>query len=158
MGSKKHLENIEQNEMIIPYWLFKEKQAPIEKQIKNIYNPKTLQQLARKNNKLSDKELDKETAKKMINPYYFIDENLKKGFKINLESHSISHANFILTVTPNVPEFGIEFRYINKIIKELSVIYARLIKQYTFKCHTLFSANFYKINEEDQKKMKVNYI
>ena len=61
---KNDLENIEQNEMIIPEWLFKEEQAPIKKQIENIYNPKTLQQLARKNIKLSDKELDQEIAKK----------------------------------------------------------------------------------------------
>ena len=54
----------------------------------------------------------------MINPYYFIDENLKNGFKINLESHNFSHANFILTITPYHPKFGIEFRYINKIMKE----------------------------------------
>ena len=70
---------------------------------------------------MNDEELDKEIAKKMINSYYFIDENLKNGFKINLESHNISHANFILTITPKFPEFGIEYRYINKIIKELSV-------------------------------------
>ena len=48
LRSKIFLENIEQNEMIIPDWLFKEEQAPIKKQIKNIYNPNTLQQLARK--------------------------------------------------------------------------------------------------------------
>ena len=66
----------------------------------------------------------------MINPYYFIDENLKNGFKINLESHIISHANSILTITPKIPEFGIEYRYINKIVKEVSNIYARLINQY----------------------------
>ena len=59
-----------------------------------------------------------------INPYYFIDENLKIGFKISLESHNINRANSILTITHNFPEFGIEFRYINKIIKELYVIYA----------------------------------
>ena len=35
--------------------------------------------------------------------------------------------------------------------KELSVIYARLINQFRFKTHTLFSASFYKINEEDQR-------
>ena len=87
----------------------------------------------------------------MINPYYFIDENLKNGFKINLESHNINHANSILTITPNFSEFGIEFRYINKIVKELSVIYARLINQYKFRYHTLFTAIFYKINEEDQR-------
>ena len=98
---------------------------------------------------------DEELAKMMINPYYFIDENLKNGFKINLESHNFSHANSILTITPNFPEFGIEFRYINKIIKQLSVIYARLINQYKFKYHTLFSASLYKINEEDQRNNEI---
>ena len=88
-----------------------------------------------------------------------VDENLKIGLKINLESHNKSHANSILTKTPNFPEFGIEFRYVIKFIKELSVIYARIINQYKFKYHTLFSARFYKTNEEDQKKiMKLNYI
>ena len=40
---------------------------------------------------------------------------------------------------------------IKSYIKELSVIYARLINQYKFKYHTIFSASFYKINEEDQR-------
>ena len=87
----------------------------------------------------------------MINPYYFIDKNLKISFKIDLESHNFSHANSILSILPKFPEFGIEFRYINKIVKELSIIYARLKNQYKFKYHTLFSASFYKFNEEDQK-------
>ena len=147
LRSKKHLENMIQNEMIIPEWFFKEEKTPIKKKIQKVYNSKTLKQLSREKIKLDDKEL----AKMMINPYYFIDENLKNGFKINLESHNISHANSILAITPKFPEYGIEFRYINKIVKELSVIYARLINQYKFKYHTLFSASFYKINEEDQR-------
>ena len=146
LRSEKHLENIEKIEMIIPDWLFKEERSPIKKKIQKVYNPKTIKQLAREKNKLDDKEI----AKTMIYPFYFIDENLKIGFKINLESHNINHAISILTITPIFPEFGIEFRCINKIIKELSVIYARLINQYEFECHTLFSASFYKINEEDQ--------
>ena len=81
----------------------------------------------------------------MNNLYYFIDKNLKTGFKINLESHNISHANSIMTIIPNFPEFGFDFRYIIKIIEELSVVYARLINQYNFKYHTLFSASFHKI-------------
>ena len=125
LRSKKHLENIERNEKIIPEWFLKEDRTPIRKKIQKVYNPKTLKQLAREKIKLDDKEL----AKMMINPYFFIDENLKNGFKINLESHNFSHANSILTITPKFPDFGIESRYINKIIKELSVIYARLINQ-----------------------------
>ena len=49
--SKKHLENIEQNEMIIPDWLFEEERSPIKKKIQKVYNPKTLQQLTREKNK-----------------------------------------------------------------------------------------------------------
>ena len=56
-----------------------------------------------------------------------------------------------MSIIPKFPEYGIEFRYINKIVKELSIIYARLINQYKFKYHTLFSATFYKIIEEDQR-------
>ena len=29
--SKKHLENVEQNEMIIPAWFFKEEKSPVKK-------------------------------------------------------------------------------------------------------------------------------
>ena len=130
MRSKKHLENIKHNEMIIPEWLFQES---VEHKIKKIYNPKSLKQLARNNIKLDNKQLNKEIAKKMINPYYFTDRNLQVGFKINLDSHHINHSNSKLTITPNFKEFGIEVRYINKIMKELSIIYARLINQYKFK-------------------------
>ena len=139
LGSKKHLENMKQNEMIIPDWLFRE---PVENKINKIYNPKSLKQLARNNIRLDDKQLNKELARKMINPYYFTDRNLQVGFKINIDSHHINHDNSKLTIIPYHPEFGIEFRYINKIMKELSVIYARLINQYKFKYQTVFSARF----------------
>ena len=121
LRSKKHLENIKQNEMIIPEWLV---QKPIENKIKEIYNPKSLKQIARDNIKLDDKQLNKDLAKKMPNPYFFTDRNLKVGFIINLDSHHINHAIPKLTITPNYPEFGIEVRYINKIIKDLPNIYA----------------------------------
>ena len=151
LKSKKHLENVIQNDMIIPEWFFKEEKTPIKKTIQKVYNPKTLKQLAREKIKLDDKEF----AKIMINPYYFIGENLKNGFKINLESHNISHANSILTIIPKYTDSGIDYRYNNNIIKELSVIYARLNNQYKFKYHTLFSASFYKINEEDQRDNEI---
>ena len=86
----------------------------------------------------------------MINPYYFTDRKLKVGFKINLDSHHVHHANSKLTITPNYPEFVIEVRYINKIIKELSVIYSRLISQKNFRYRTVFSARFDKQNEDNQ--------
>ena len=100
---------------------------------------------------MNDKELDKEIAKRLINPYYFIDENLIIGFKINLESHNINHANSLLNIIPNFPHIGIETRYNNKILKEMATIHSKLINQYKFEYHILFSASFYKINEEDQR-------
>ena len=83
----------------------------------------------------------------MINPYYSTNRALQVAFKINLDSHHINHANSKLTITPNFPEVGIELRYINKIMKELSVIYARLINQYKLKYQTVFSARFDKQDE-----------
>ena len=127
LRSKKHLENMKQNEMILPEWLFQE---PIENKIRKLYNPKPLRQLARDNIRLDDRQLKGELARRMINPYYFTDRALQVGFKINLDSHQINHANSKLTILPNYPEFRIEVRYINKIMKNLAIIYARLINQY----------------------------
>ena len=101
--------------------------------LNKIYNPKSLKQLARDNIKLDDKQLNKELAKKMVNLYYFIDRKIKLGFNNNLVSHHINHAISNLIIAPNYHEFGIEVRYINEIIKELSVVYARLINQYIFR-------------------------
>ena len=147
LRSKKHIENIKQNEMIIPEWLFQE---PVENKINKLHNPRSLKQIARDNIIIDDKKFNKKLAKKMINPYNFTDRNLKVGFKINLDSHNLHHINSNLTITPNYPEFGIEIRYINKIMKELAMIYARLINQYKFKYQTVFSAKFDKQNEDGQ--------
>ena len=64
LRSKKHLEIEKLNEKVKPDWLFQE---PIENKIKNIYNPKSLKQIARDSIRLDDKQLKKELAKKMIN-------------------------------------------------------------------------------------------
>ena len=152
LRSEKHLENEKPNAIIIPEWL--EEQAPSKIKIKKVYKPKTIKQIAREKIKIDDKEL----ASMMINPYYFIDRNLKTGFKIILEIHNVNHVSSIFNIIPNLPDIGNETKYINKIIKELSVIYVRLINLYKFKYHTLFSASFSKINEDDQKVMKLKYL
>ena len=107
LRSEKHLENIKQNEMIILERLFQE---PVENKINKIYNPKSLKHLARDNIRLDDKQLNKELARKMKNPYCFTDRNLKVGFNIILESHQINHANSKLIIKPNYPEVGVEVR------------------------------------------------
>ena len=93
----------------------------------------------------------------MINPYYFIDENLKTGFKINLESHNNNHSNSLLNIEPKFPDIGLETRYVIEILKEMATIYVRLINQYKLKCHILFSASFYKINEDDQRSDGIEF-
>ena len=55
----------------------------------------------------------------MTDQYYFIDENLKIGFRTNLEDHKINHANSILSVIPICPDIGIETRYFIKTKKWL---------------------------------------
>ena len=75
---------------------------------------------------------------------------MKVGFKIDLDSHHINHANPKLFITRNFPEIGIEIHYINKIKKKLSVIYARLTNQYKVKYQTVFSARFGKQGEDNQ--------
>ena len=153
--SKIHLENEKLNEMIIPKWLFKEEEARIKKQQKKVYNLKTLQQIARENIKFFDEVLDKEIAKKMIDPYYFMDEISKTGFKINLGSPNVNHANSAIIIEPNLQDFGIETRYFNKILKESSIIYAILINHYNINYHTFFSASFSQMNEEDQRSDEI---
>ena len=147
MRSKKHMETMKPDEMIISEWLFGE---PIENKIEKIYNPKPLRQLARNNINLDDKQLNKELAKKTINPYYFSDGNLKVAYKINLESHHNNHLNSNLTITSNFENTGIEFRFNNKIMRDMSIIYARLINQYKFRYQTVFSARFDKQDEDGQ--------
>ena len=51
---KKHLQNIKQDDIIIPEWLFKEKQTPVKKNIKKkLHNPEPLKQIARENIKMN---------------------------------------------------------------------------------------------------------
>ena len=86
----------------------------------------------------------------MINPHCFNDRNLEVGCIITLESHNSNHTNSKITIIPNYPEFGNGVRYINKMLEELSVIYARLINQYKFRYQTVSSATFDKQGEDNQ--------
>ena len=83
----------------------------------------------------------------MLKPYYFTKRALQVGINTSLNSHKINHSISILTIEPNFPEIGNDFRYKNKILKEMATIYARLKNQYKFKHQTLFSASFDKNDE-----------
>ena len=116
------MENTIQDDNITPEWLFKEEQGPIKNKIKKVCNTKTIKQIARENILKNVKERDKEVTKKRINPFYFIEENLKIGL-------SITHTNCILSIIPIFPDFGIETSFINENLKETATIYTRLINQ-----------------------------
>ena len=137
---KKHLEK----EMMKPEWLFKEVNG---NKIIKIYKPKSLKQTPRENIRLDDKQLNKEVANEMLNPYYFTD---RVGFNFNLDSHHINHASSKITFNLSYPKFGIETRINNKILKEMAKIYARLITQYKFKYQVVFSARFDKQDDINQ--------
>ena len=94
----------------------------------------------------------------MINPQHFTDKSVKIGFKIIPDSHNVNHANSILFNIPIYPDFGIETRYINKDLRELATIYARLIIQYKFKYLIIISASFYKIIGNDQRSDEVELL
>ena len=86
----------------------------------------------------------------MINPYSFSDRILQVAYKINLDSHHINHLNSKLTISSNFPNTGIEFRFINKIMREMSIIYARLLNQYKFRYQVVFLGRFDKQDEDGQ--------
>ena len=83
--------------MNIPKSLFQE---PIEIKNKKTNKPISFKQIAGDNIKVDDKEFKKDVAKKVLNPYFFTDRKLKVGFKINLDSHQICHANSKSNITP----------------------------------------------------------
>ena len=67
LRSKKHLENQKMIEMMIPEWLFQE---PVENKINKIFDPKSLEQIARDKTNLGDKQLNKKLAKRIINLFF----------------------------------------------------------------------------------------
>ena len=147
LRNKKYLEGEKQNELIKPERLIKES---IENKIKKILNPKALKQIGRENIRTDDKELKKELARKMNDPYYITTRALRVWFNITLESHHINLTNSKTFIITNYPEFGIEVRYTKKIWIEMASFYARLINQYKFKNQTFFSVRFDKENEDSQ--------
>ena len=87
------MENEKQDDMIVPEWLFKEPKKNLK-----VSNPKPIKETVRKNINLADKQLEKELAKKTLNPYYFTDRDWRIESNINLDTHHINHANSKLTI------------------------------------------------------------
>ena len=139
LKSKKHLQD-QKDKLIQPTTSKEEK----------INNPKSLKELARDKIKLSNRDLDKEIAKKMLNPYYFKDQSFYDFLKINLDSHHINHLNSKITISSTAQPPHIDKIVINRIVNEMATIYAKLISQFKFKYQCTFLARFDKQDEDGE--------
>ena len=150
----KHLRSIkhEENQFIIPNNFFKENQSLTTKINTQNFNPKSLKEIAIDKLNLNNRELNKEIAKKMLNPYYFKDKYFYNFLKINLDSHHINHLNSKITIITSSLEYdkSIDKDLINSLIREMSVIYARLINSFKFKYQCTFLSRFDKQDEDNQ--------
>ena len=66
---------------------------------------------------------------KIKNLYYFIYRILKVAYVINIDNHHDKHANSMITITSKSNETGIDIFHNNRIIIEMSNIYAKLKNQ-----------------------------
>ena len=87
---------------------------------------------------------------KVENQYCFTDRILKIAYDINIDNHHDEHANSITRIPSKFDNIGIDLIHINKILKEMSHIYAKLINQYKFKYQLSFVVLFNKCGEDDE--------
>ena len=101
--------------------------------------------MAKQKINISGKGLRKEIAKRMINPYYF-SRRYETQYKIILDSHHINHIDSKITIASEY-HLSVQIDDVNNILKEMTIILARLINQTKFKCQVVFSAKFDKADE-----------
>ena len=104
LKSKKHLENISQNKVIVP------RKKPIKRVVET-------------------KEVFKVTDTNVENLYSFTDKILKIAYDITIDNHHGKHANSQIPITSKFDNIGIDINHINKIMEEMSYVYAKLINQ-----------------------------
>ena len=157
LKSKKHINklsinNIDQKDIV---------DQPSTSKTENIKNnPKSLKELAREEVKLDNKQLNKELAKKYEIPTILKINYFINFLKINLDSHQINHLNSKITISSITEHNEIDMDLINRLVKEMSIIYARLIDQYKFKYQCTFLARFDKLDEDrvmlDETELFIN--
>ena len=86
----------------------------------------------------------------MIDPFYLADRTIQVGFNITLAIHHNTLAKSIIVNKPYFPELGIDFRFFNRILKDMTCTYARLNIGYIYQYRTVFSARFDKQDENNQ--------
>ena len=131
LKSKKHSENMSQNKVIIP------RKNPMKRVVKEVF-------------KVSDTKVE--------NQYYFTDRKLKIAYDINIDNHHDKHANSMITITSKFNNIGIDISHINKLMEEISHIYAKLINQYKFKYQLTFFVLFSKYGEDNEITSEVELL
>ena len=130
---------------------------------------KTKRRLEKKENKprkIFDKDNIKETNKnKNIKrndkiEYKYTDKILNTIYDITVDRYHKKDLYSQITITSKFDTTGLEMNYINKIIKEMSHIYAKVINQYKFKRQLSFMVLFSKFEEDDdirkEAEMSIN--
>ena len=69
---------------------------------------------------------------------------------IYIYNHHDKHANSIITITSEFKNIGIDISHINKLMEEMSLIYAKLKDQYKFKYQLTSLVLFKKYGEDNE--------
>ena len=99
------------------------------------------------NKKIGANLTRRETASRMLNPYY-ITGYLNKIYEIQLMEHHPQHLNSLVRITPTPLVRVLQIDpSINRVVEQLSKIYSKLINQTNFKYHVIFNVKFDKEDE-----------
>ena len=123
--SKKHFEYNTQNKEVIP-------------------GKNSIKRVVQEEIKVSDIDIKDE------NLYHFTDKTLKVALNITIDNHHSKHANSTMIFTSKFDDIGIDITYINQILVERVIIYAKLINQNKFKYQITFSSVFNKYGEDGE--------
>ena len=87
----------------------------------------------------------------MFNPFFVFEKNLYYNFlKINLDSHHINHLNSKITLSSTTEYNKIDMHLINDLVKQMSIVYARIIDHFKFKYQCVFLCRFDKQSEDKE--------
>ena len=125
LKNRKHLENTQQNKVFIP------RKNPIKRVVAE---------------EITVSDFDT----KFENQNYFTDRILKVAYNINIDNHHDKHANSQITITWKFNNIGIDISHNNKIMEEMSLVYAKIIFQYKFKYQLTFLVIFNKYGENNE--------
>ena len=87
---------------------------------------------------------------KVENQYYFTDRIIETAYDIIIDNHHDKRASSQLTFTSEFNKIGIAMNHVNKIMEEMSHVYAKLKNEYNFNYHLTFLVIFNKYGEDGE--------